>query len=687
MEKSRVVVSFVLLFLLASLAASTIQLSPVRGSSVAVPLQEGSPSLGGASSTTTAAVSHPLTTFPRTVLIETFTAVWCIHCPAESAALYAIDHSMNKSVVDIAELHVCAYPTGSGPCLENYVPPDGTSNLRGTFYNVCGFPDVFFDGGHPSCGASNSESQMQGQYASAIANASAIPGNVSIADSASISAGTVVEHSYITSALTGSYNAVSYLLEYIGKTNVSNGYGPHDLGNVVRLSMFNHPVALVNGGTIEVNSSVPLNSSWNPKNLSVVTFVQQNSTKIVENADLAPVSTLASAVSASVTAMPAENISTLTLHVTNGTSSAAVSGASVTLSSSAGGSFSPASGVTGSDGTFVSNFTAPMVTSTESILITAQVSASGYIPGSAQVSIEVTPLVAPSVPTSLQVTPTVGPVTLTWSPPLSGGTGVSYTIYRADSLTSGLAQVGVSSTTSFIDSSAQAGQSYWYEINAHGPGGFSGNTSAVSATSVAAVSQGLPASMGWWLTIGTSNFNSTTNASLNLYLPAGYYTYEYGPYSYAYVAAGVPTPFTVAGTSWSFDATFTPRWATLEGTVAPVGASVTLNGTAISVVNGSFVALRAAGSYTLAVTSEGYQSSSVVVNLTPGNVTTKNVLLKQTSSGSGSQASTLGGLSSDELLALVVAVVVFAGVLGTILVMSKRKGRGRPPGNGDAGTP
>jgi len=50
---------------------------------------------------------------------------------------------------------VSAFAPGQGPCLDDYVPPDNTSTVRGGFYNVCGFPDVFFDGLYPSCGSTN----------------------------------------------------------------------------------------------------------------------------------------------------------------------------------------------------------------------------------------------------------------------------------------------------------------------------------------------------------------------------------------------------------------------------------------------------------------------------------------------------------------------------------------------------
>ncbi|HEV2167202.1 MAG TPA: hypothetical protein VGS23_09565, partial [Thermoplasmata archaeon] len=365
----------------------------------------------------------PLTTFPRTVLVETFTAVWCIHCPAESSALFNIDRNTSRSVLDIAELHVCAYPAGSGPCLETYVPPDGTSDARGAYYSVCGFPDVFFDGQHPACGASNSMPQMMAQYNASINAAANIPGNVSIAQSAWISGGNVSEQSNITSGVTGSYNAITYLLEYIGKQNVSNGYGPHDLGWVVRETLHNHPVSLTDGSVTQVNAFGPLNATWNPHNLSVITFVQQNSTKIIENANMALVTSLSTSVSASRTSVVSGKTSEIAVQVTDPGTGMPVSGAQVNLSVTGGGNLTPLSGVTASNGSVWASYTAPHVTAAQTVVVSAQVTGAGSTFGSGSISLLIEPITVPSVPIGLTLSPGNAQVSLAWSAPLSGGAG------------------------------------------------------------------------------------------------------------------------------------------------------------------------------------------------------------------------------------------------------------------------
>jgi len=272
MEKRNVAVTVVLLLMMISLLLGPLQLvgasaSVATGSGRSVSLTPSPSQKVSAPAISTHAVSPsvvraPATSYPRTVLIETFTGVWCHYCPAESQALYNLDRNISHNVVDIAELHSCAFATGQGPCLENYVPSDGTTNSRASYYNICGFPDVFFDGLHGVCGAVGTFVQTTAKYERSIANASNTPGNVSIVQSASISNGNVTGHANITSAIDGSYNAITYLLENINKQNVSNGYGPHDIGWAVRVTLVNHPVVLTSGATTVVNFTRTLNTSW-----------------------------------------------------------------------------------------------------------------------------------------------------------------------------------------------------------------------------------------------------------------------------------------------------------------------------------------------------------------------------------------------------------------------------------------
>lgn len=653
--------------------SNTVGTGPVGGSSFGP-----APSASGA---TTGAITAPTAamTFSRTVLVETFTAVWCIHCPAETGAMWNIEHSTNRSFIDIAELHVCAFAAGQGPCLENYVPPDGTSNARAAFYNVCGFPDVFFDGNTSACGASNSIPQMQSEYDQYITNASEFPGTVGISQTASVDSTNVTEHATILSGLTGSYNVVTYLVEYLGLQNVSNGYGPHDLGYVVRATLVNHPENLVAGSTTSLNATGTVNPAWNPRNLSVVTFVQQNSTKIVENANLAPVTTLTETLSARPASLVSGTNSTITVQVANSSTGAVLTGATVNLTSGSGGSFLPASGVTNGNGTFTAIYTAPTATSTVTDLITAQVSHPGYTGGSVTTDVLVTARVAPDVPRALSVTPAAQRISLNWTPPLTGAGGLTYHVFRSISPSGPYSMAGSTGSTEFTDSAVQSGRTYWYTVDANNSEAFSTNSTAVSASSVVAMPQGLPGADGWWLDIAPWNFTSADASPLQLYLPNGNYSYQFGAGTYAYDAPQSLGSFPVAAAALSFNVSFLPRYATIVGTVSPLSANVSLNGTPLTVTDGTFLEPFVAGVYPLTVSAAGYITNTTVVTLTAGNTTPPiHVVLRPMAQVPPNEPAS-GGLTSGQTMAiLVVAAIAAVAVLGAILVLARRRKRNLP---------
>jgi hypothetical protein len=674
MKRSSVAVILAMVFVLAgvlSVPASVGRTAAVTPPTLTIGVATVAPHVSGtavAPSTPT-----PQTTFPRTVLIETFTGVWCPHCPAETAALYYLDGVTSHNVLSIAELHVCGLPND---CLDNYVPPDGTSTARGTFYNVCGYPDVFFDGLHSVCGATDNTSQMLTWYDQNISVAQAVPGNVSIGQTATAISGNVSGTANITSGITGSYNAISYLLEYIGKKNVSNGGGPHDIGNVVRETLFNHPVNLTAGTTTEIHVAGALLPSWNQANLSVVTFVQENSTKIIENANMVPVSTLSTTVVATPSSVGSGGNSTITVHVTNLSTGDAIAGAAVTLTSPSDGFFSPATGVTGSDGTFSTTFTAPLVTATAEVEVNAEATISN-LTGFGSTTVAVLPYVPPSQPTNLTVTPTLAGVTLNWTAPATGSGGVTYVVYDATSASGTYTEVNVTTATQYVVTGLTAGHAYWYKVEAMDPGGYSPETAAIVATAVTGESHGLPSSIGWWVSIDSMNFTSPTSAALVLYLPVGVYSYTYGTTYYARVASQLaPAPLTVDGAATVFNATFSLSPATLQGTVSPADANVALNGTAVPMTNGAINEQVLPGTYELTVSDAGYQGNTTNVTLAPGNTTSVTVSLVKVPAGNGNVGTSTSGLTPTETYGLVAAGAVAVMVVVAAIVLTSRKGKG-----------
>ena len=106
----------------------------------------------------------------------------------------------------------------------------------------------------------------------------------------------------------------------------------------------------------------------------------------------------------STTSLKPGQVSTLTITVTNG--SAPQAGVTLSLTSSAGGGFTQP--VMGSPGLYYSNFTAPLVSSTVSTLIQVVASETGFLSGSAQTSITLTPfppLTVAAAPSPTSITP------------------------------------------------------------------------------------------------------------------------------------------------------------------------------------------------------------------------------------------------------------------------------------------
>jgi hypothetical protein len=632
---------------------------------------------------------HPATGFPRVVLAEPFTELWCQWCPYESQGMYNAEHSSLASHLIVTELHPCV--TGNyANCQDSWPTLDGIADYRASphVYNIQGYPTVEFDGTHAIVGAvSTNIARITQYYENAIANASAVPGNVSISQTALITTGNnVTVHETIQSDISGTYLALTYLAEHIGK-NVSGTGGVHDIGTVVRASVIDENVTLVAGQTLTLTGSTPLTPSWNTDNLSTVALVQDSSTLIIQNANQVPVETVATAMQATSLNITSHQSTSLTLTATNSSSGSALAGAQVSLSSAGGGTFSPASGVTAADGTFNTTFFAPNVTAVETFPVTANVTEGSYVHGSASVTLTVNPSYAPSVPLGLGVAPSSQGTLLQWSAPATGGGGVTYYVYRATSTGGPFSFVGTSASPTFVDPSVAAGTSYWYTVSAANLQGFSLNTSAVAAISVLTTPQGLPGDVGWWATIGGVALTQPNGGGLPLHLAPGSYDYSFGADSYAWLAPNNTGNFHVALAALGVEFAFTPNYAILQGTVSPANATVQFNGSAVNVTGGLFYLQEIPGVYDFKVSAPGYQTKDSQIALTPGNQTT--LIVKLTANAATPHPSTpstsSGGLSAMELGALTaVGAVAAVAVVGALLWRRRRGGASEPTPSNDA---
>jgi thermopsin len=119
---------------------------------------------------------------------------------------------------------------------------------------------------------------------------------------------------------------------------------------------------------------------------------------------------------------------------------------------------------------------------------------------------------------------------------------------------------------------------------------------------------------------------------------------------------------------------------TLDGTVSPATASVTVNGESVSVGSyGSFTVQLAPGDYTIVATDAGYDTGTSVATVTSDHTTSAPPIVLTAVSGStnttaaGSSNSGIGSLGWGIIAGLVVVVVILL-VVTLILLM-----RGRPP--------
>lgn len=696
MEKSSAVTMVVLVAMVAGFLAPSAFASPAHLSSTTT---VSAPSVGtthGGLQTLSAGVAPSDTgaTYPRTVLAEAFTAQWCVWCPEESKAMYTIEHQNSHSVVSVSELHVCY---SSMSCGDNYNTPDATSAARQVYYSVSGIPTVVFDG-VPEVGSNANETQLLATYENDLATAESTSSPMLLSERAWLTASSQVSVQLnVTSAIGGTFHAETYLVELIDK-NISSTGGVHDIENVVRSSVVNQNVALTAGTTTLLTGLGALNASWNSQNLSVVSFVQDNATKAIENVNMAPVSDLLTNIAESKSTLSTGVTTQITVTAVNASSGATVSGAAVMLSSVGGGSFSPSSGTTGAMGTFTSTYTAPAVTQLSTVEIGASVTAAGYLPSQGASLVSVNPLAPPTTPLALTVVSSGSPsVNLSWSAPTSGGAGITYHIYRTvvATVVGPFQPIGVTPGTSFVDSNVQIGQSYEYEISAQNAGGFSSNTSILTANSVQISSEGLPTGVGWSLDLPSMSLSAASSASIALFLANGQYDYTVSAHQYEYIAQQSSDVLSVSGAPVSVLVPFVVRLATLTLSVTPADSTVTVGGTAIPVSGG--VATDAslyAGNYKVVVTHSGYVTNSSTAILTWGNTTSLTVALSATPNspgggtpGGGSGSGSLGlggGVAPWAFGAILAAIVVVGAAIVMAVYMSPRRRQGVGPSGGSS---
>ncbi len=189
------------------------------------------------------------------------------------------------------------------------------------------------------------------------------------------------------------YNGAPPPWELVKTTTGTNGPGDSQWGDYVRARVY-YPSGLLwtaTGYTLQGGST---GNSVDPR---YIVFGRERDN---------PVPPLYVSVSESPDPVTSGGNSLLSVHVTT-TGGTPVIGTNVSISAT-GGSLNPTNGTTDANGNFMSNYTAPVVTTSTNYIISAVVSRTGYTDGSVSDSITVNP--APSFDTSPGTYPSISGV-------------------------------------------------------------------------------------------------------------------------------------------------------------------------------------------------------------------------------------------------------------------------------------
>ncbi len=168
-------------------------------------------------------------------------------------------------------------------------------------------------------------------------------------------------------------------------------------------------------------------------------------------------------------------------------------------------------------------------------------------------------------------------------------------------------------------------------------------------------------------------FNTTATAGLVSIeaVDTGYYPY----FNNVTLSGGTTTALAI-----TLDplAPVTAANGTLDGTVTPSTAQVTINGQAVAVGSyGAFTLTLAPGQYTVVAQASGYETGTAVATVVSGRSTSVPALLltQLPSSSNATTSSSTGGISTEGW-AIIGALAVVAAALAVLVVVSRRRSDG-----------
>ena len=220
----------------------------------------------------------------RTVLAELFTNWDCPPCALANPPLNELCDVFGPDQLVMIGVH-SDFP---GPDDPFYLFNAPDNDVRISYYGVPGYPDAYFDGVINEYGASGSPTDMYNTYKADIMARLLVSSPVNITLEGYLDIGTMTGHVNATVEVTDTLPMGSLVVRTI--VTEDNRYAEGTNGevrhrNVLRDLLADEPLpALIVGQTHSFSRSFPINMQYNPDNLQIVVFLQNDAGQEVQQA-------------------------------------------------------------------------------------------------------------------------------------------------------------------------------------------------------------------------------------------------------------------------------------------------------------------------------------------------------------------------------------------------------------------
>jgi thermopsin len=180
---------------------------------------------------------------------------------------------------------------------------------------------------------------------------------------------------------------------------------------------------------------------------------------------------------------------------------------------------------------------------------------------------------------------------------------------------------------------------------------------------------GLPAGTAWSVTVGGTVYTSTSGGMTNPIAP-GTYSYTVGPVP-GYAATPTSGSTTVSSDQiTSVAIAFAPTTGWIAGTVTPSGATVQIDGVAVTTVGGAFNVSVPSGTHAIEVSASGYAPYDSLVTVIGGQTTHVPIVMTSLKPAT---------FPAIDLYAIVGAILVLAVAILVAVLLTRKRQSGPPP--------